>query len=531
MSWNNMVVTRRTLAALAAGAALPVKAQESDRPLKLVVNVGLQSLDPIAGGSYVTRNFAYMVFDTLVAIDSTGAYKPQMLEGWQTSSDRLTWTFTLRPGLEFHDGSPVLAEDAVASVHRWSMRDAIGKRLAAATKAMRTVDNSTFVIELLRPFSDMIEALGKPSVFVPFIMPARLAATPPTTNVSEVMGSGPFLFNAKEWVPGERATFQRNPRYRPRLEPADGLAGGKVARVERAEIITMTDIGLRAAAIQRGEVDYLEYAPFDYISTFATDPNVVLARAGGRALIMGTMLMNHAQPPFDNVLVRRAVQETMDRTEILAALGLPADAVQPECTSLFMCGTTYSAEATSETVRRPSMDRAKALLHEAGYTNQRVVVLLPSDSALIYPIGLVMIDRMKQAGFNIDVQTSDWSSIATRLPRKGPLDQGGWSMVPEIYLGFDMAEPIGNPGIGYNCSGEAMHGAYCSAEMNPLIEEFETEPDLGKRQDIAARLQALCYENVNFPIAGQFRAPAVWRRELKGVIDFGIPILWNIQRT
>ena len=318
---------------------------------------------------------------------------------------------------------------------------------------MRAIDKDSFIIELSRPFSGVIEALGKPSVFVPFIMPAHLAATPPTENVREVMGSGPFVFNAKEWVPGERATFRRNPRYRPCAEPPDGLAGGKVVRVDRAEIITMADIGLRAAAIQRGEVDYLEYAPFDYMAAFSSDPNLVMARAGGRALIMGTMLMNHSQPPFDNVLVRRAVQETIERTEILAALGLPAAAIQPDCTSLYMCGTTYSAYATSETVRQPSMDRARALLREAGYGNERVVVLLPSDSALIYSIGLVMIDRLRQAGFNLDVQTSDWSSIAQRLPQKAPLDRNGWSMVPEIYLGFDMADPIGNPGIGYSCSG------------------------------------------------------------------------------
>jgi peptide/nickel transport system substrate-binding protein len=176
--------------ALAVGAAAAQPA--SDRPLRLVLNVGLQNLDPIAGPSFVTRNFAYMVWDTLVAMDGKGEYRPQMLDSWQASEDRLTWTFKLRPGLVWSDGAPVTAEDCVASLRRWGGRDGLGRRLLAATKDLRATATDTFVLELARPFGPVIEALGKPSVHVPFIMPARIAsATPPTQQVPEVVGSGP----------------------------------------------------------------------------------------------------------------------------------------------------------------------------------------------------------------------------------------------------------------------------------------------------------------------------------------------------
>jgi peptide/nickel transport system substrate-binding protein len=521
---------RSLLAAALLSTALPLAVAAQDKPLRLVINVGLQTLDPIAGPSFVTRNFSYMVWDTLVSMDSKGQYKPQMLEGWKISDDGLSYTFTLRPGLEFSDGAPVTAEDCIASLRRWGLRDGLGRRLMAATKEMRAVDARTFVLELSRPFGLVIEALGKPSVQVPFIMPARIASvTPPTTPVKEVVGSGPFLFLRDQWVPGERAVFARNPRYVPRDEPADGLAGGKTVKVERAEFLNLTDPGLRAAALQNNEVDYLEYAPIDYLPTMQANRNLVIAKAGGEAQIMAALSLNHTQAPFDNVKFRRAAQVALDRAEILAGLGLPDGLALPDCTSMFMCGTFYQTTGGAELVRQTGADRARQMLKDAGYNNERVVFLQPADSALLNPLGLVMQDRLKRAGFNVDVQVSDWSTIAQRWIGKAPLDAGGWSAIPVVYTGFDMANPLGNPGTGYNCSGNQPWG-YCSEAMKPVLAQFEAERDPAKRQALAGQLQELAYTDATFPIAGQFSSPAVWRRELSGVIDFGFPVLWNIER-
>jgi peptide/nickel transport system substrate-binding protein len=524
---------RRLLLGLIAGCALTVaaEAQPRERPLRLVLNVGLQNLDPIASPSFVTRNFAYMVYDTLVAMDSKGEYRPQMLEGWQVSEDKLTWTFTLRPGLEFSDGKPVTADDVIASLKRWGARDSIGRRLIAATKELRAEAPNRFVLQLAQPFGGVIDALGKPSVHVPFIMPARLASTtPPTQAVAEVIGSGPYLFLKDEWVPGERTFFRRNPRYVPRPEPADGLAGGKVAHIERVEFVTLPDISLRAAALTRGEVDYLEYGPIDYLSIFRRDRNLVIAKPGGIAHIIGGVSINHHLPPFDRLPMRRALQAALDRSEILAGHGLPEGMTDPGCTSIYLCGTRFSSDAGGDIIRTPSLERARALLKEAGYNNERIVILQPADSALINPMALVVIDRLKRAGFNLDVNTSDWSSIAQRWVAREPIERGGWNLVPVIYTGFDMADPLSNVGIGYNCTNNQPWG-YCVPAMTPVLDAFAAESDPEKRKALAADLQRLAIENVTFPFDGQFQAPAVWRAELKGVIDFGFPVIWNIERT
>jgi peptide/nickel transport system substrate-binding protein len=399
----------------------------------------------------------------------------------------------------------------------------------AATAELTTSGDDAFVLKLARPYGGVIEALGRPSVHVPFVMPARIAgATPPTQPVREIMGSGPFVFLREEWVPGERTFFRRNERYVSRDEAADGLAGGKLAKFERVEMITMPDIAMRANALQQGEVDYLEYAPVDNLPVLRRDRNIVISQAGGQAELMYAVSINHAQPPFDNLLVRRAVQQCLDREEILAGTGF-AEVGRPDCASMFMCGTPFSSDRGSEAIARPSLERAKELLRQAGYTNERVVLMHPADSALLNPFGLVLIDRMKRAGFNLDVQSSDWSSIAQRWVQRAPLDRGGWSVVPVVYTGFDLADPLANLGVGFNCTGNQPWG-YCEAEMTPLIERFEAESDPAKRRELAAELNRVAIAQATFPIAGQFRAPAAWRTELQGVIDFGFPVVWNIER-
>ena len=525
-----MTPNRRQLLTATLAAPTLAQAQSRERPFRFVVNVGLQNLDPIASPSFVSRNFAYLVYDTLVSMDGQGRYRPQMLASWEVSADRLAWRFTLRPGLRFHDGAAVTADDVVASLQRWGARDSIGRRLVAATAELRATAPDAFELRLARPFGGVIEALGKPSVHVPFIMPARIAsATPPTQPVREIVGSGPFLFLRDEWVPGERTFFRRNPAYVPRDEAPDGLAGGKQPKLERVEMITMPDVALRAAALTQNEVDYLEYAPIDLLPRLRQNRNVVIAQASGQADLMYAVSINHAQPPFDNLLVRRAVQQCLDREQVLAATGFGGGLGRPDCAAQFMCGAPFESSAGLDAVQRPSMDRARALLREAGYANERVVLMHPLDSPLLSPFGTVLVDRMKQVGFNLDVQGGDWSSLAQRWVQRQPLSNNGWSVIPVVYTGFDMSDPLSNLGVGFNCTGNQPWN-YCVEPMTPVLERFEAESDPERRKTLAAEIQRLSVEAATFPIAGQFRSPAAWRAELRGVIDFGFPVIWNIER-
>ena len=524
----------RRAALTGAGSALAVAApwraaRAEPATLRVSLNTELQVLDPIVTTINATRVFAHMVFDTLVGVDARGEYKPQMLEGWTVSNDRLTWRFTLRDGLAFSDGSPVTSEDCIASIRRWATKEALGKQMIDASASLTPVDAKTFELKLTRPFGFVLEALGKPGHQIPVMMPKRLADLPSDKPVPDIIGSGPYVFRQDLWQPGNIAILDRNPAYKPRPEPPDALAGGKVAKIDRVQFISIPDQATRVAALQRGEIDLLEIVPADFIESLRRNPNVTIGRIAGGDQIMAIIVLNHLQPPFNNPLIRRAAQAAIDQASVMASLGLPDDMYLQSCESLYMCNAPLSSTAGTSVYQHAGTERAKQLLKEAGYKNEPIAFLHASTSAILNPVGLVVADQLKQAGFNVDLKTSDYATVAQRRFSREPVERGGWSVVPLIANGVDMVDPLGNPGISYNCV-DSQFGWYCDAETTPLLQQIAVASPQD-RQALADKLQERFHENVNIILAGQFAGPPAYRSELKGVMPFSFPLLWNISRA
>lgn len=292
---------RCTLAALAAvgamtlaAASLPAQAQQQTKTLKVVAHADLKILDPTFTTAYISRNFGYMVYDTLFAQDATGAPKPQMVDKYTSSKDGKQWSFTLRPGLKFSDGSAVTSADVVASLQRWGARDSLGRAMGAAGAQWKAVDAQSFSLSLNEPFGMVLDALAKPSGFPPVILPERLARMPATSPLPEVLGSGPFIFKRDEWVPGNKAVFVRNPNYVARSEPPSGLAGSKKTSFERVEWLYLPDANSAIAALKAGEVDLVEQLPPDYIAPLRTDKSIKVGAAGAW---QGFLVLNQLHPP------------------------------------------------------------------------------------------------------------------------------------------------------------------------------------------------------------------------------------------
>ena len=511
-------------------AALPSSAWAQDRrnTLRVSLNTELQILDPLVTTINATRVFAYLVFDTLVSLDAKGNYRPQMLEGWAISPDRLTYSFTLRDGLEWSDGQPVTAEDCVASIRRWARREALGGQLMAATREMRVLDAKRFEIALNRPFAFVIEALGKAGHTIPVMMPARIASGDPNTAVTEIIGSGPYRFLQSEWRPGERASFVRNPRYRPREEPPSALAGGKVARMERIELVSIADQATRAAALEAGELDFLEILPFDFIARMRRNRAIVVGQPRGIDQFLAVLNINHAVPPFNDPAVRRALQAAILQPEVMAAMGLPDDMVVPWCGSIYMCNAAGTTEAGTEGLRAASAERARSLLGATGYRGEPVVFLHAAASALLNPIGLVMADQMRRAGFNVDLRSTDYATVAQKRLSRAPVGQGGWSVAPIVLNGVDMVNPLANPLIAYNCTDYP--GWYCDPRLKDLTARYSEAATPEERRRLADELQAVVHDAVTFIPGGQFSGPPAWRADLRGVVPFSFPVFWGVER-
>ena len=237
----------------------------------------LRVIDPIFTTAYITRDHGYMVYDTLLATDSNFKIQPQMAD-WKVSDDKLTYTFTLRDGLKWHDGAPVTAEDCVASLKRWGKRDGMGQKLMDFTASIEATDAKTITLKLKEPYGLVLESIGKPSSLVPFMMPKRLAETPADKAIPEQIGSGPFKFVQAEFQPGVKAVYEKNKDYVPRKEPPSWTSGGKVVKVDRVEWITMADAQTAVNALQSGDIDFMENPPFDMLPVLEANKDLKIER-------------------------------------------------------------------------------------------------------------------------------------------------------------------------------------------------------------------------------------------------------------
>ena len=332
-------IGRRLAGALVAAAAFaaPVAGAYAQTTLKVALHSDLKIVDPVWTTALISTHHGYMIYDTLFALDEKLEVKPQMVDKWEVSPDKLTWTFTLRDGLEWHDGKPVTAEDCVASIKRWGAKDSMGQKLLGVVTELSAPDAKTIKMVLKQPYGLVLESLGKSSSNVPFMMPKAVAGGDANTQITESIGSGPFIFKKDEWKAGEKAVYVKNPKYKPRNEPASGLAGGKVAKVDRVEWITIPDQQTQVNALLGGEVDLVEIVPPDLLPLLAKDKNIkitVVNKAGRQY----SMRFNVLFKPFDNVKVRQAILYGLSQKEVLEAnVGNPE--YYRECRSLFPCGS------------------------------------------------------------------------------------------------------------------------------------------------------------------------------------------------
>ena len=515
------------LAALAL-AALPCMAQ-AQSTLRIVLVNDLASLDPVVSTAAFVRNHGFLNYDQLFALDTKGEAQPQMVGAWSVTPDGMSYSFTLREGLAFHDGSPVRAADAVASIKRWAQRDVVGRALAAATASMEATDDKTFTIKLSRPFALVTEALARPTASALFVMPERIAATPATQAFTDPLGSGPFIFQKELWRAGDRAIYLRNPAYKPRPEPADGLAGGKVAKLERIEWRAIPDQATAAAALQAGEIDLIEQPSPDILPLLERNP-AIRTMALNPVGSMVWLRLNHALPPFDNPKVRQAVLFMINQKENLDAAGIRASEQVPYCPAYFLCGSPLETAAGAQGMRAADMAKAQALLKEGGYAGQKVVFLNAADSPINNAVTLTMAAAMKKAGMNVDVATMDWATLTQRRNKREPVEQGGWNLFVTVANVLDGGSPLTNLYLASPCQG-GLAGWPCDQTLEDLRRAWWEESNPMKRRATLDQVHARAYEVLPYINAGQFRILAAFRSNVVGLRATTIPVFWGVEKN
>ncbi|WP_159993452.1 ABC transporter substrate-binding protein [Roseomonas sp. 18066] len=523
---------RQFLGAAAAGVfaprlAAPALAQGHARILRFVPQTDLATPDPVWTSGTVVGTHALLIYDTLYGIDAAGQPRPQAVEGHQVSDDGLRWTFTLREGLFFHDGEPVRAQDAVPSLTRWARRNTFGQLLSKAVEEVRALDDRRFEIRLSRPFPLLTYALGSSNVF---IMPERVACTSAFEKITEYTGSGPYRFVQDEWVSGARVTYARFDRYHPRQEAPDRTAGGKVAHFDRVEWIIMPDPATGLAALQTGEVDWVERGVLDLLGPIRRDRRLQVADVNPTGRI-GILALNHLHPPFDNPAIRRAVLAALSQADYVAAVVGEETEFGQAGVGYFTPGSPYASEAGLSALTGPrDLAAARAAVKAAGYRGEKALIIAPSDVEYIKAMSNVTNSLLQSIGIETDYRSMDWASVLARRANKGRPDQGGWNVHCTGWVGYAYSDPAVNAPLRSD-GPNATLGWPDIPEIERLRSAWLDAPGLAAQQVITRQIQEVALREVPFIPTGLWREPTVLRRELTGLLPAGAPVFWNIRRA
>jgi peptide/nickel transport system substrate-binding protein len=521
---------RHLLAASVIGLALPrlARAQEKAKVMRFVPHADLSVLDPALSSAYITRNHAYLVYDTLFGQDNGLTPQPQMVEGVETSTDGLRWTLTLRDGLRFHDNEPVLAVDCVASLRRWGRKDDLGRSLFAVTDDLAALDDRRIGFRLKQPFPLLPFALGKTPGLVCAMMPARIADGDPDKPITEVVGSGPFRFLANERVAGDHVAYERFAAYRPRPDGVpQGTAGPKIAWLDRVEWHILPDAATAAAALRTHEVDWWEQPSADMLPLLRGSAGLKVDALDATGYL-GSLRINHLHGPTANPAIRRAMLLAIRQSDVTMAIAGSDPTLWRDKVGFF-CPNTAMASDAGMPVGIGDTEAAKRALDAAGYKGETVLLMSPGDLQINATGSAVVADSLRRAGMTVDEAVMDWGTLLQRRAKREPVAQGGWSAYFVLNTGADLASPAVHPSL--RGDGQSGLSGWCqSPALEALRADWFAAPDLPAQQEAARRLQVQAYQDLPYIPLGQTAQLTAYRGELSGLLK-GVPVFWNIRRA
>jgi peptide/nickel transport system substrate-binding protein len=458
----------------------------------------------------------------LFSLDDDNTPQPQMVEDWTVSDDAKTWTFTLRDGLQFHDGSPVTSEEVVLSIARFNKKDKLGKLMDLVTDKWEQIDAKTFSVTLTEPFGPMLETLGKPTSIQLVIMPKDMASLPVDEGGTSTIGSGPYEF--VEWKPGDTISFARYDGYSSRTDAPSGYTGGKRVYVDEMEWKHIPDAITKVAALETGQVDYIDTAPPDLYDRLNSNSDIQVLK--DRTAGWNFLFFNKLVPPFDDARARRAVQMLTDQVTYLRA-GYP-DVLTFTCKAVFGCGQRWETDigADEAGVVESHVAEAKALWDQVGY-DEPIDLILSTTFTHLNAAGLVT-QRLMQRDLGVEVRLNamEGTKRGFLIRDKDATARGEWQMGHLWSLNY--LDPINQPctrtELGY--SGYVIHPRLEQLKLDYIKAASDAE-----LQQIVEEFQKVFYEQAECVNLGQSTTLKAYRAELKGVIGApsrNLPILWNI---
>lgn len=511
-----MALTRREVLAGTAGAALaagvtPAAAQRRGGDLVFGQEASVPTLDMHFSTSVATRNTAMNMFEMLVTRDERNAPVPDLAEKWEVSSDGLTYSFPLRRGVKFHNGKEMTSADVLASWQRYQ-RIGIQRRILAAVDKLEAPDAGTFVVRLKErqaTFLDNISAFTTPITIHPAEEKDKEGGR------IEPIGTGPYRL--AEFVADSHVLIRRFDDYAANTnhQGTDGFAGRKQALLDSVRLRLVREPGARVAGLETGELHIVEDVPTQAAQRLRNNRDIQLLPL--RHWWLHAAWVNHSLPPTDNLLVRRAIQTALDMEAIMEIATDGSYDLQP---GLQYPGNPYYTDAGKQYYNVHDPDRAKALLREAGYRDQELVIITNSSYNSMYSAAVVVTEQLRAIGMKVRMDVFDW---ATAIARRR--DRTTWNL---WFTGQGTGPSVGPFTALIDVVSPQLNQFVPDPTLDAIYAELVSDPDEAARKRHFARFQERVYEQVHFLKFGDLTKIQAARRTVQGFTPYRIPRFWNV---
>jgi peptide/nickel transport system substrate-binding protein len=496
-----------------AQAAPPVRGGT----LTVALSADPPALDIHSTTAYLTEIVSWHVFEPLFTYDRNFRIIPMLAEGYTVSRGGREYTITLRPGVRFHNGKEMTAQDVVASLQRWMKLAVVAVPFFRDdVEAIEARGPRTVVVRLRQPSGILIAALAQP-IQLAGIYPeavATAAGTNRITQLSELIGTGPFRF--ARWQPGQFIELERFEGYAARSGGPDGYGGQKVAYVDRLRFVIVPDVQTRINGVLTGQYDYAESITADAYADLRNNPRVktLILKPYGQPMAV----FNKRKGLFTDRRMRQAFLAALDMGKIMAGtFGNPL-MFRVDGSLMFRESPWYSREGLGPYNAR-NVAEARRLLAEAGYRGQPVRWITSAAFDWAYKPALIASQQLTEAGFAIDLQVLDWATVLSRRAN------------PDLYEVFSTSfifSPGIDPPIQPVIISPTWPGWWTTEEKDRLIGRLIREPDFQARKQIWEQVQRLYWEDVPGIKFGDFFNLAIARPAVQGLSTRPDLFFWNV---
>lgn len=424
-----------------AGSDVAAGGEDGEIQVAPELNVAFQAqpptLDPVASTAHATRITARMIFEPLLAMDENLEPQPVLAESYEVSDDGLTYTFVLREGITFHEGSELTEEDVIASLERWQEMSTVGTSYFTEA-TFESPEDGVVTMTLPQPMYVADQLLADPAQ-MPHIMPAEVIENIGDDGLNEYIGTGPYEFG--DWQADQHIRLDRYEDYvSPEGEPS-ALAGEKTAYFDEVYFHIVTDGSTRMTGLQTGEYEATDAISHDNFDAVDSDPEIetVIGQSG---LAVG--VFNKEEGVMTDVNMRQAVLAAIDTEDMLTA-GYGAEEFYSNNSSLMPEDSPWYIEPDPEFDQlrlHADPDLAEEYLEEAGYEGEEIRILTTRDYEDTYNLSVMLQQQLEEAGMSTDLIVQDWPTVTERRedPNEYDITLTGitnWPIVPATFLFFN----------------------------------------------------------------------------------------------